>query len=203
MNYVTLDTKVIFMISLKVAVWSALFMFLGCKSTKKEEPKEQEVAMAQKEEINNTEQVSINNCPEDGTCTWSIQGDTNLVMKEDTIGALYPVFEKEEGTHTIKFSYERAKKEGLADSGYKELVYFRIPWDTKSLTLKDEALQEVGLTYGRLCFCRGATGYQPVNKGTLTLTKAENGYHVILTFENGKFPQIINNLDGIATEITE
>ncbi len=191
---VLLYKNIFFMISVKILSLCFLGLFMGCKSFKKETSQEKIIAM-EKEGMTKVNHTSPGNCPDDGTCMWSVMSDTNLILKEDTIGARYPVFEKEVGTHTIKFEYDRTVEKGLADGGYKEVIYFHIPATTTSITLKDEALQDVGLTYGRLCFCRGATGHYPITKGALKLDKTTEGYKVTLSFENGKVPQLINNLE--------
>jgi len=189
------------MLFFKYSLVALIAFVLGCKGSKSEPPKEVATTMLPEKAIN-VKTIKEENCPENGVCTWEIMAETNFVMKEDTIDALYPVFEKEEGFDTIKFLYDRPTKKGVSDGSYRELLYFRIPSNTTTLSLKDEALQDIGLVYGRLCFCRGAAGYFPVTKGSLSLSKTTNGYTIQVNFENGKVPQVINNLNGTTSIIT-
>jgi hypothetical protein len=156
-----------------------LLVFLTCGSNK--------VATSS----NLHEIITSTNCPKDGVCTFEVFQNKILYIKEDEIGALYP--ELSEGKKTvIKFEYKRDEIPNTADSSYSEIIYVEIDSDTKELSLKNEALKEAKVLFGRLCFCRGATGYYPISEGLLEVSSNKDGSKTYeLTFKVYEVPQII------------
>jgi len=169
---------------------SILVCVLACKPTAK--AKTAIVAMDQEKIV--PERPTT--CPEDGQCSWTLMANKTLLLKEDSIGALYPKFEASKTLHVLKFEYIKDTDSKLADGSYKELIFIEIPSTMTSLKLQDETLQQAKVTYGRLCFCRGSSGYFPVKKGRLTVSKSGQNYQVSLSFENGNIPQILTTISG-------
>ncbi|AGC77469.1 hypothetical protein LX97_02330 [Nonlabens dokdonensis] len=143
-----------------------------------------------KNEITKTNQNQTN-CPDDGSCITTIIEDTQVIVKVDEYGYSYQSLEKKEGIRTLKFEYNRNQEIKLADDFYTEIIYIQIDKSIKSLSLKDESLKEAGVLYGRLCYCRGATGFYQINKGDLNLLKTDHGYDVSLVFKVNEVPQVI------------
>ena len=137
----------------------------------------------------------LESCPDNGICSIQVMHQTNLLVKTDETGKFYPVTEKGESL-VIKYVYKRNSDENIADSNYSEIIYFELP-DTKlNLNLQDKDLSQVKLLYGRLCFCRDASGYFPVTKGKLITEKTgKNQLKIVLNFSMKKIPQIIKQID--------
>ena len=172
---------------------------IGCKSVKKEP--ETFLAQNMEKKSNSPDQISTG-CPENGECSWEYQANTSLQVKEDTTGALYPVFTPKPGVHVLKYTYTKKTNPNYADSGYKEVVLFEITESLKEISISNDALTQLKVTYGRLCYCRGATGYVRVTKGSLDIAKENRGYSVNFNLDNGKYPQIANRSQGFV-KVTE
>ncbi|WP_452225386.1 hypothetical protein [Lacinutrix chionoecetis] len=139
--------------------------------------------------------ASSNLCPEDGVCTFEVLRNKNFRIKSDEFGNSYS--ELSEGNKTVlKFEYSRNVPDNLQDASYNEFVYLEVDEDVKNLELKNLGLQKVNLGFGRICFCRGQTGYYNITQGNLNLTKINNEeYHLILDFKTDEVPQIITSIN--------
>lgn len=130
-------------------------------------------------------------CPKDGSCTFEVLNQKSLEMKSDGTGALYPVIKK--GNQTVlKFEYNRNQDPNLADDGYKEVVYAEINSKLKNLKLKDQTLSLAKVYFGRLCFCRGTSGYFPVKQGELMIEEQNDSTRTYsFSFEIENIPQVV------------
>ncbi|MBZ9621160.1 hypothetical protein [Psychroflexus lacisalsi] len=130
-------------------------------------------------------------CPEDGTCTFEVLTHKSLEMKSDGIGALYPVVKNGDKT-VLKFEYKKIQDPKLADDGYKEVIYAKINTKQDNLQLKNEKLNLAKVYFGRLCFCKGESGYYPVKQGKLMIQRqSDSTVTYSLKFEMDRVPQII------------
>ncbi len=132
-------------------------------------------------------------CPKDGVCTFEVLKNKTFLIKSK-FGDTYPEFS--DGNKTIlKFEYIRNSIPNTEDSGYRELVYVEIDANSSELELEGKALKIAKVSFGRLCFCRGQTGYYNVDQGKLSITKNENGSHTFeLDFKVNEVPQIIMSI---------
>jgi len=144
---------------------------------------------------NNKLSATTNMCPDDGVCTYKVLKNKNFIIKTDEFGNSYS--ELTEGKKTVlKFEYSRNVPKNVQDGNYQEIVYIEIDAETKNIELENEALQNVNLGFGRICFCRGQTGYYKITEGELKLTKLKNNeYHVILNFKTSEVPQVITSIN--------
>lgn len=135
--------------------------------------------------------IASTNCPEDGICTFKVLQNKVLTIKKDGFGELYP--ELSDGKKTvIKFEYKRNEIPNTADSSYSEIIYAEIESNINEIILKDETLSEAKVLFGRLCFCRGATGYYLVKEGSLKISTNNKGAKTYkLNFKVNEIPQII------------
>ena len=63
-----------------------------------------------------------------------------------------------------------------------------------------QALEKVGLLFGRFCYCKGSAGWFPVKKGTLQLSQLSNGtYRIQLDFSEAGMPQKVPQIDAIVS----
>lgn len=158
-----------------------LSVFLGCKT---------------KQEITKDVPAYFQNiaCPDDGICIYEVIKNSGLEIKTDEFGNLYP--EITPGNKLIvKYEYKRKEIENTADSSYSEFIYFELDMLEEHFILKDVDLQKVKLVYGRICFCRGSSGYFKITEGTLFIDKHSNTLDVDLQFKTPKgIPQIITHI---------
>ncbi|HLV14565.1 MAG TPA: hypothetical protein VKY41_05245 [Xanthomarina sp.] len=160
-----------------------LLLFLGCHPNKTVVKKPDQTAL--KSTV----------CPEDGVCTFEVFTNKILNIKPDGIGALYP--EILDGNKTvIKFEYKRHEIPNTADSGYSEVIYAEIDPNLQEMNLENELLNQAKVLFGRLCFCRGETGYFYVKEGVLTIVSNPSGFKTYkLDFKINEVPQIIKSFE--------
>lgn len=158
------------------------FSFASCKP----------IHQSNSDEISKT---SISKCPEDGICTFEVLKNKNLTVKTDEFGNRYK--EVVTGEHIIlKFEYKRNEIPNTADSGYTEEIYIELNPDEIETELQNSDLKKANLLFGRLCFCRGQTGYYEIDIGVLTIIKLGNDtYQLNLEFKCEAVPQIIETLN--------
>lgn len=131
------------------------------------------------------------NCPDDGTCTFDVIQNSSMKILTDDIGALYPQFYKSEAI-VLKFEYKKEEQTNTADGGYTELIYLEIDKEDLELELENSKLEQVKLLFGRLCFCKGSSGYFKITDGNLSIKKKnEDSYRIDITFTTKEVPQII------------
>ncbi len=166
---------------MKIVVFIAFFAVYSCKSTS-------ENSLSQKKTISNSE------CPSDGTCSFKTSYDKSFTLIKDEFGNAYPKFIDDESI-LLTFTYKRNEIPNTADGGYEEIIYIQLDRNNLELNLKDKELKNVNLTFARLCFCRGATGYYSIDSGHLSIKKVDKKtYQVNLSFKAQEVPQIINEI---------
>ena len=132
-----------------------------------------------------------NYCPKDGTCTFEVLSNKTLEIKSDNTGALYTIVKKGNKT-VLKFEYRKTQDPKLADDGYKELIYAEINTKQDDLQLYDENLNLAKVHFGRLCFCKGESGYYPVKQGKLIIQRQNDStVNFSLKFKIDKIPQVV------------
>lgn len=148
--------------------------------------------------LKKTKEVSMKMpCPPNGQCEFAVLPNQTLEVLVDGIGMQYPKFSSSETSDVIKFTYKKTTPEGTVDGNYTEVVYVVIPKTKKEWTLKDTALQQAKVLYGRLCYCKGSTGYFEITDGNLTFKKTPDGQAMLhLTFKNHRVPQLIKEIKG-------
>ncbi len=142
------------------------------------------------------------NCPEGGDCTFEVLQNSNLSLKTDPTGATYPEIEAGEKV-VIRYHYKKDPEPDVMDSNHSEYLYFEINPGRVEISLKDSELQEVKMIYGRVCFCKGESGYFPVRKGNLFLYQNKGDLLVRGSFSIPKVPQTIKDIDERLTYYPE
>ncbi|UMB53181.1 hypothetical protein MKD41_12650 [Lutibacter sp. A64] len=133
-------------------------------------------------------------CPKNGICSIELIPNKTIVFKTDNIGIMYPVIS--EGSKTIlKYTYKKNSHKNLQDSSYTEIIYAEFDANISPMELSNETLQNVKLYFGRLCYCKGETGYFPIKNGKFKLTKVDkNSFKIDLDFTISEVPQIISKI---------
>lgn len=169
--------------NLRLIYFSSLVLcFIACKTNQES---------TEKKNLNKT---NITNCPKEGTCSFEVLQNKSLKIKTDGIGAQYPQIT--EGKQTVlKFEYKKDEDPRIADNGYSEIIYAEIEPATKTLNIKDDELRQAKVLFGRLCFCRGQTGYYPVNKGEFDIkTNKDTSITYTFNLENTEVPQVLGEV---------
>ncbi len=164
-----------------------LFLIIvSCKSTKN---------MTTDFVVNEAILINTINCPENGDCTIELLPNTSLEFKKDEFGNLYPVIS--EGNKTIfKFIYTRKPIPNTQDSNYSEIVFAELDSIISEKTFTNDTLQDAKLHFGRLCFCKGETGYYPIKKGEFKISKSsKKGLKIDFNFKIDEVPQIISAIN--------
>lgn len=133
-------------------------------------------------------------CPENGKCTIELLKNKELNVKTDAFGSTYFTLIDNPKTSVIQYQYNRNVEKGLQDGQHTEQILFEINNDLETITLQDQELQKAKMIFGRLCFCRGQTGYYYVTTGNLNLTKKEEIYTVDLNFKIDQVPQLFTTV---------
>ncbi len=134
------------------------------------------------------------NCPDNGECTIELIPNTSLEFKKDEIGALYPVISEGEKT-ILKYTYNKNLVSKTQDSNYTEIVYAELNKTITEISLTSKELQTIKLYFGRLCYCKGETGYYPIKNGNFEIEKSgENAVKIEFDFNIKEVPQIISKI---------
>ncbi len=134
------------------------------------------------------------NCPEGGDCSFEVMRNSVLNLKHSETGQLYP--EIVEGDKiVVKFHFKKDQVKDVMDSGYSEYVYLEFDPDEPQIILKDKELQKVKMIFGRICYCKGAMGYIPVQQGNLFMFNRDGHLQLRTSFKINKVPQIVQQID--------
>lgn len=145
-------------------------------------------------EIKKDDIVTNSTCPSDGKCTIEVIKNKSLEVKSDEFGSTYYKLTDNINTSVILYRYNRNVEEELQDASYKEEIIFEINDNNEELLLSNSDLQITKMIFGRICFCRGQTGYYRVKSGKLFLTNKKETIKLDLNFNITEVPQIINSL---------
>lgn len=136
-------------------------------------------------------------CPENSKCSIELIPNKSLEFKKDDFGNSYPVISEGEKT-ILKYTYDRNPMSNVQDSNYTEIVYAELDKTITELSLTDNELQNVKLYFGRLCYCKGETGYYPIINGGFKITKHDkNSLKIAIDFKIIEVPQIISKISEI------
>ena len=170
----------------KTLLISLLILAFGCKTSKNQDATS----------IENAKLDSIATCPQDGECHFKVIVNASMEILKDDFGMSYP--QLNEGNKLIlEFEYAKDEIPNTADSSYRELIYLEIEKDNLEIELRDSELDSVKILFGRLCYCKGETGYYQITNGHLTIkkTKNQNEYQLNLSFETTEVPQVITHIN--------
>lgn len=138
--------------------------------------------------------ATIADCPSDGVCTVELLRNKALEIKVDDLGSNYYQLSESTTTHVVRYKYKRDHDETLQDSGYTEEIIFEISAEKPAMILSGADLHDSKILFGRLCFCRGATGYYKPHDGKLQVSQNKNGFAIDLDLTITEVPQIIKNV---------
>jgi hypothetical protein len=141
--------------------------------------------------------VEILTCPEKGTCTLELMANKSITFKKDDFDIVYPVITDGEKT-VLKYTYNKNTSPKYQDGYYTEIVYAEFDPVLQNITLENAELEPFKFHFGRLCFCKGQTGYYPIKRGNFTLVKkGSDSIQIDLDFEVKQVPQIVNRISEI------
>lgn len=138
--------------------------------------------------------LTTENCPKNGECSIEFIPNKTIEFKKDEFGIAYPVIS--EGNKSIfKFTYNKKPLINTQDSNYTEIVYAELDNPINEISLIGNELETIKLYFGRLCYCKGETGYFPIKKGSFNIKKSNNNsLKVDIEFTIKEVPQIISKI---------
>ncbi|NQV77859.1 MAG: hypothetical protein HQ490_05830 [Lutibacter sp.] len=144
--------------------------------------------------LSNPVSAKTMNCPENGDCSLELIPNKSLEFKKDEFGISYPIIT--EGNKTIlKYTYNRNPITNIQDSNYTEIVYAELDKTIEEISLTSKELQTIKLYFGRLCYCKGETGFYPIKNGNFKMVKSgKNNLIIDIEFEISEVPQIISKI---------
>jgi len=145
--------------------------------------------------VKNPIQVNAKNCAQNGKCELKLTPNKSLVFKKDKFGNLYPEITDGENT-LLTYTFNRNPIKNTQDSNYTEIIYATLPKNIKEISLTDSELKQVNLHFARLCFCKGETGYYPIENGTFKLTKTDkDSIKIACEFKVKNIPQVVSSFE--------
>ena len=144
--------------------------------------------------IKNNLLVTAENCPENGNCFIELIPNSSIEFKKDEFDNSYPIISK--GTQLIfKYTFRKNNPTNAEDSNYTEIIYAELNNPITETDLTNENLQTVKLHFGRLCYCKGETGYYPIKSGSFQIKKiAKDSLEFYIDFKQKKVPQLISTI---------
>lgn len=138
--------------------------------------------------------LTTENCPENGECSIEFIPNKTIEFKKDEFGIAYPVIS--EGNKSIfKFTFNKKPIVNTQDSNYTEIVYAELDNPINEISLIGNELETIKLHFGRLCYCKGETGYFPIKNGSFNIDKLKNNsLKVDIEFTIKEVPQIISKI---------
>lgn len=134
------------------------------------------------------------NCINNGSCSIELIPHKLLEFKKDEFGNLYPIISEGEKT-ILKYTYRRNPVPNIQDSNYTEIIYAELDQTITRISLTSKELQTVKLHFGRLCYCKGQTGYYPITNGNFSIKKSgKDTLEIAIDFKINKVPQIISKI---------
>lgn len=133
-------------------------------------------------------------CPIDGTCSFEVLKNKELLILEDEFKNTYHELKPADGKVVLKYEYKRNTNPEISDDNYSEIVFIEIDENITDLDLTDQFLGNAKVSYNRLCFCRGATGIYKVKKGHLKISKDDKKYELALDFMVEEVPQVVTSI---------
>ncbi len=168
-----------------ICLFIIVLLVAGCKSSQ---------INTSLEDLNEKHTILLSNCIDNAVCNIEIIPKSNLLIKEDEFKNTYIEFEKGNNI-IIKYQLKKNELPNTADSHYSEIIYLEIDNYNKSLYLKNEELQQVKMIYGRLCYCKGSSGYFKVIKGSLELILSKNKLSLNTNFNVENIPQLVSQIN--------
>jgi hypothetical protein len=147
--------------------------------------------------VKNTIQINTTNCKPNGTCEIKLTPNKNITFKKDKFGMSYPKIT--DGEHTLlTYTFKRNAIKNTQDSNYTEIIYAVLPKNITEISLTNAELSKVKLHFARLCYCKGETGYYPIENGSFEITKVnKNDIRIACSFTVKNIPQVVSSFEEI------
>ena len=166
-----------------------IIVLISCKPTQKTTSENQDEKIDME-----TISTNIENCLENSTCTIELIPNKTIEFKKDKFGIGYPII-NDGSKILLKYTFNKNTEKSLQDGFYSEIIYAELN-AIENTTLIDQDLQQVKLYFGRLCYCKGETGYFPVEKGSFSIAQlSEKEFDIDINFTISQVPQIISNIN--------
>lgn len=173
----------------KLLFYLVIIVFISCKPTQNKNSENKKEAINMK-----TISKNIEDCLENSTCTIEIIPNKTIEFKKDKFGIGYPIINNG-NKMLLKYTFNKNTEKSLQDDFYTEIVYAELN-TIENIKLIDQDLQQVKLYFGRLCYCKGETGYFPIEKGLFSIKQlSEKEFNIDINFAISQVPQIISSIN--------
>ncbi len=136
-------------------------------------------------------------CVSNGKCELKLTPNKNITFEKDKFGMSYPKITDGENT-LLTYTFKRNVVKNTQDSNYTEIIYAVLPKTITEMSLTNAELSKVNLHFARLCFCKGETGYYPIENGSFKITKVnKNTIKIACSFTVKNIPQVISSFEEI------
>lgn len=132
----------------------------------------------------------ITGCLDDGKCTVEIIKDKEISLETTKLNEVVVNYLDATEKSVYTYEYNRTVDPKHIDGHYKEQVIFELQQNLEKLELSNQELQEIDLTFGRFCYCKGFTGYYKVKKGSFKLSDNK----ISISFKVDEVPQELSDI---------
>lgn len=95
----------------------------------------------------------------------------------------------------VKIEAVKKSAKNVADSGYREVLYFEIPNKIQDIKIDDLKNSTVNLWFARFCFCRDYIGFYKITDGNLNIKLSKKALKIKATIKFNNLPQVLNFID--------
>lgn len=95
----------------------------------------------------------------------------------------------------VKIEAVKKSDKNIADSGYREVLYFEIPNKKQDIKIDDLKNTDIKLWFARFCFCRDYVGFHKITDGQLEIKLTKSDLKIKSTIRFNNLPQVLNFID--------
>ena len=95
----------------------------------------------------------------------------------------------------VKIEAVKKSDKNIADSGYREVIYFEIPNKNQDIKIDDLKNSDIKLWFARFCFCRDYIGFYKITDGQINLKLGKKELKIKATIKFNNLPQVLNFID--------
>ncbi|NOY47891.1 MAG: hypothetical protein GXO84_06795 [Chlorobi bacterium] len=95
----------------------------------------------------------------------------------------------------VKIEAVKKSAKNVADSGYREIVYFEIPNKNQDIKMGDLKNSTIKMWFARFCFCRDYIGFYKITDGNLNIKLSKKALKIKAAIRFNNLPQVLNFID--------
>ncbi len=127
-------------------------------------------------------------CQAGVTCTGTIRQSTHIEISANEEEAYNYKLAEDDNTSVFILSFDRDIPKNVQDGQYREELVFEVPKGKMPVRMKLDVSSKA--VFGRFCYCKGSTGYYPINSGQLDIQMEGGQIKGHVSFQITKVPQV-------------